>query len=169
MSPNLARKYPPSQPCGCEICLRYCTRPGWWVVKEAASALNAGYAKRMMLEISPERTFGVLSPSFKGCEGSFAVQRYADQACTFLKDNLCELHGTGFQPLECRFCHHERIGLGAQCHADIEADWKSPAGRALVIKWCKQTGVWDFLSVYGLDRLKTTPPPSLPARNKPHR
>jgi hypothetical protein len=152
---TLADKYPPSEPCACEICLAYCVRPGWWTVREAAGALNAGYAGRMMLEVSPERTFGVLSPAFKGCEGAFALNTHARRGCNFLKDNRCELYGTGFQPLECRFCHHDRPGLGPRCHTAIEKDWLTPAGRALVAGWSKLTGVWDLLSACGLERLKT--------------
>jgi hypothetical protein len=137
---TLAQKYPPSEPCACEICSGYCARPGWWTVQEAARAVDAGHAARMMLEMSPDRSFGVLAPAFKGCEVSFALQRYASQGCTFLKDNRCELHGTGLQPLECRFCHHDRVGLGLKCHADLEKDWNTPAGRALVVRWSKLTG-----------------------------
>lgn len=142
MKPNtwtkvLARKYPPSPPCSCEICIGYCARPGWWTVAEAAGAIQAGYWKRMMLEMAPEFTFGVLSPAFKGCEMIFALNEYASRGCTFFISNQCELHGTGYQPLECRFCHHDRPGMGSQCHADIEKDWDSSAGRALVAKWIK--------------------------------
>jgi hypothetical protein len=154
---NLGKKYPPSEPCACGICLGYCMRPGWWTVKEATRALEAGYGKRMMLELSPERTFGVLSPAFKGCEGGFALNEHASRGCNFLKDNLCELFGTGVQPLECRFCHHDRRGLGPKCHADIEKDWNTPAGRALVARWSKQTGLWKLLSVYGLGNLQRMP------------
>ncbi len=133
----LAERYPPSAPCGCEICLAYCARPGWWTVVEAARALEAGLGPRMMLELAPERTFAVLSPAFKGNEGAFALNNFKDRGCNFLKDNLCELHGTGLQPLECRFCHHDRRGLGPVCHADLEKDWNTPAGQALVEQWRK--------------------------------
>jgi hypothetical protein len=119
------------------VCKGYCKRPGWWTVQEANDAIEAGYAGRMMLEMSPELTFGVLSPAFKGCEKMFAYNEYASRGCTFLVDDGCELHGTGHQPLECRYCHHERAGLGTRCHADIEKDWNSPAGRALIVKWSK--------------------------------
>ena len=88
-----------------------------------------------MLEISPELTFGVLSPAFKGCERSVATNRFAQNKCTFLKNDRCELYGTGHQPLECRFCHHDRRGLGPRCHADLERDWKRPEGHALVERW----------------------------------
>jgi hypothetical protein len=121
----------------------YCRRPGWWTVEEAARAIEAGIANRMMLEMSPDRSFGVLSPAFKGCEVEFALQRYADRGCTFLKKNRCELYGTGLQPLECRYCHHDRPGLGQQCHADIEKDWHTQAGSALVVRWSKLTGFWE--------------------------
>ena len=151
---TLAQKYPPSPPCSCEVCLGYCTRPGWWTVKEAARALKAGHGSRMMLELAPDRSFGVLSPAFKGCEGTFALQECAGQGCNFLKEQRCELHGTGFQPIECRFCHHDRPGLGPQCHADIEKDWYTPAGRALVALWCRLTGLWGSLDSYELGKLK---------------
>jgi len=58
---NLIQKYPPSEPCSCDICLGYCLRPGWWTVAQAARAIDAGYAGRMMLEMSPDLSFGVLS------------------------------------------------------------------------------------------------------------
>jgi hypothetical protein len=137
---NLAEKYPPSAPCSCEACRSYCRRPGWWTVDEAARALEAGYGTRMMLEMAPGLNFGVLSPAFKGCEKQFACKEYVSNGCTFLADDTCELHGTGHQPLECRFCHHERSGMGPRCHADIEKEWNSPAGRALIVKWSRQVG-----------------------------
>lgn len=136
----LAEKYPPSPPCSCEICRSYCKRPGWWTAEEAARAVEAGYGKRMMLEMAPGFAFGVLSPAFKGCETQFAFNEYASNGCTFLMDGKCELHGTGHQPLECRYCHHERVGMGPRCHADIERDWNTSAGRALVVMWSKTVG-----------------------------
>ncbi len=116
-------------------------RPGWWTVEQAAAAIRAGYGHRIMLEIAPEYTFGVLSPAFKGCEKYFALNEYARNGCTFLKEDRCELYGTGYQPLECRFCHHDRRGLGTQCHADLEKDWNTVAGRALVNKWLQEAGL----------------------------
>ena len=137
---ELPRRLIPSPPCACEVCRSYCKRPGWWTVAEAGRAIEAGYATRMMLEMSPDLTFGVLSPAFRGCEKKFAYNEYASKGCTFLVDEKCELHGTGHQPLECRYCHHERLGMGPRCHADIEKDWNTPAGRALVVKWSKAVG-----------------------------
>ncbi len=153
---RLAKHYPPSEPCACEMCLGYCVRPGWWEPwKKRPETMAAGYGPRMMLENCPRCSFGVLSPAFKDCEGTFALKNCATRGCTFLTVKRCELHGTGYQPLECRFCHHDRPGLGLQCHADIEKDWNTPAGRALVVQWSKQNGVWARLSLFGLEKLKS--------------
>ena len=127
--------YLPSDPCSCEICSHYCTRPGWWTPEEAERVLATGYASRMMLEVSPELTLGVLSPAFRGSEGNFATQEYSGNGCTFLTGGMCELHGTGFQPLECRFCHHDRVGQGIECHSAIEASWQTPKGKKIVNRW----------------------------------
>jgi hypothetical protein len=124
----------------CDVCRSYCKRPGWWTVEEAARAIEAGYGPRMMLEMAPALTFGVLSPAFQGCEMRFAYKEYASKGCTFLVEGSCELHGTGHQPLECRYCHHARVGLGPRCHAEIEKDWNTQAGRSLVVKWAKLVG-----------------------------
>jgi len=97
-----------------------------------------------MLEMSPDLTFGVLSPAFKGNEGDFARQRHERNGCSFLiGEARCDLHGTGLQPLECRFCHHDRPGRGQNCHAALERDWRTPAARSLVVRWTKQNGLWQ--------------------------
>ncbi len=117
--------------------------------------MNAGFTGRMMLEVSPERSFAVLSPAFRGCEGGFALQNFADRGCNFqMPDQRCELHGGPFLPLECSFCHHDRQGQGPLCHTDIENDWRTESGRILVRRWCRQAGLLDLLDVYGLGRLK---------------
>jgi hypothetical protein len=137
--PTWASRYPPSEPCSCEVCLAYCRRPGWWAVVEAAEAIDAGYAGRMMLEVSPELTFGVLAPAFRGAEGQFGLQHFAANGCNFLVEDKCQLHGTGFMPLECRFCHHDRRGQGDTCHRDLEEDWNSAPAAALVDRWMELT------------------------------
>ena len=140
---SLNARYPPSEPCSCKICVNYCQRPGWWTVEEAIKAINEGLAYRMMLEISPELNFGVLSPSFKGNECNYAFQIFSKQGCTFLSNGLCELFGTGLQPLECRFCHHDRQGMGIKCHKDIEKDWNTEYAKKLIIRWGNITGFWQ--------------------------
>ncbi|MDP4108927.1 MAG: hypothetical protein Q8878_02750 [Bacillota bacterium] len=143
----LSEKYPPSEPCSCDICRAYCLRPGWWTVAEADSAVQAGLAGRMMLEVSPDYKFAVLSPAFRGCEKNFALQECSSSGCNFYTDGLCELFGTGHEPLECRFCHHDREGLGQKCHRDLEKDWNSPAGLELVNDWGVMIGLWKKYGV----------------------
>ncbi len=143
---SLQERFPPSEPCDCGICRSYCRRPGWWTVEEAAAALEAGYGGRMMLEMPPDRSFGVLSPAFKGCEQAFASEAHAHGGCTFLHDDRCELHGSGFEPLECSFCHHDRPGQGTRCHSAIEKDWNTAAGRTLVVRWSNQTSFWTSIA-----------------------
>ena len=138
---SLEERFPPSEPCSCAFCTGCCKRPGWWSVAQAGRAFHAGYAGRMMLEVAPGFRLGVLSPAFRGCEGNFALQQYAGAGCTFLKKGLCALHGTGFEPLECLFCHHDRIDLGPICHRALEGDWHSEAGRRLVSNWMTRVGL----------------------------
>ncbi len=138
---KLSEEFPPSRPCSCEVCLAYCRRPGWWTVEEADRAIDGGYADRMMLEMSPDFSFGVVSPAFRGCEGRFALEVFSSQGCTFLKNDRCELFGTGHQPLECRYCHHDRRGQGEECHHALEADWNTPEGKALVVRWSNEVGL----------------------------
>jgi hypothetical protein len=142
-SQDLSVQFPPSEPCSCKICVSYCKRPGWWTFEEAGKAVQAGFSNRMMLEMSPERDFAVLSPAFKGNEVNYALQAFANEGCTFLKDGLCELFGTGLEPLECRFCHHDRKGLGIKCHSEIEKQWNSIEAKKLIVQWGNLTGFWQ--------------------------
>ena len=134
---SLVERFPPSEACSCDICRAYCSRPGWWSVEQARHALLAGYGARMMLELSPDHKYGVLSPAFRGCEGSIALQEYAQNGCTFFRRGLCALFHTGFEPLECRFCHHDRAGQGRVCHDALAQDWLTPAGQTLVRQWIR--------------------------------
>jgi len=149
---SLIDEYPASRPCSCETCRGYCMRPGWWTVDQAGRAITGGYAGRMMLEMSRDRSFGVLSPAFKGCEQAFAMDLFSNNGCTFLHNGKCELFGTGYEPLECRYCHHDRRGMGTRCHLDIGKDWNGEEGRALVVLWSKQTDFWNRLK-FGTSRV----------------
>lgn len=131
---SLRDRFPPSPPCTCDVCVGYCARPGWWSVEQAAAALET-LAPRMMLELSPDRRSGVLAPAFRGCEGRIATSAGALAGCTFLVAQRCELFGTPHAPLECRFCHHDRRGLGPACHDALAASWRTPLGQALVARW----------------------------------
>lgn len=138
----LYAKYPPSQSCCCPVCLSYCKRPGWPLVEEARLAVEAGLANRLMLEFSPDLSYGILEPAFKGNEGYFALALYASQGCTFLEDmGQCSIFSQPYRPLECRFCHHERIGRGIHCHQAIAHEWNSSKGKRLVHYWLQEQGL----------------------------
>lgn len=151
----LRKKFPPSTPCSCSICRNYCIRPGWWLVEEARLAIENGLGNRMMLEISPDRSFGVLAPAFKGNEGLVAMQIYSKNYCTFLVNGLCELFGKDFQPLECRFVHHSRKGQGIMCHSALEKHWNTMAGKKLVNEWIELTNFKEkIVNIYPLEELQ---------------
>ena len=99
----------------------------------------------MMLEISPEMTFAVLSPAFYGNERKIAQNIYSKNGCNFYKNSLCELHNTDIFPFECNFCHHDRVGLGLKCHADLENDWFTTEGQSIARKWCNIVDCIDGL------------------------
>lgn len=137
---QLLSTFSPSPACSCDICRGFCRRPGWWTVSEARDAMEHGLAPRMMLEFPSDFSFGVLSPAFKGNEGFFALQEFADKGCTFLHEGMCELFGSAYRPLECSFCHHERLGEGIRCHKALERDWNTKKGRRTVQRWLKLQG-----------------------------
>ncbi|MEZ4627471.1 MAG: hypothetical protein R2912_05105 [Eubacteriales bacterium] len=63
--------------------------------------------------------------------------------CTFYAGGLCALFDSGFSPLECRFCHHDRQGQGAACHAALEKEPAARSGGSGVIKrwpYCNTAG-----------------------------
>jgi len=136
MHKELIKRYPASTNCTCNMCKSFCIRSGWWSVQQARIAIRNGYAHRMMMEISPEFTFAVLSPAFLCNENMIALQKYSGNGCCFLHNGLCELHDIESLPLECAFCNHDRIEEGQQCHGDLEKDWNTSRGQALTMRWC---------------------------------
>ena len=145
---KLAELFTPSPACTCQVCKGYCQRPGWWTVDQVSSAINEGLAGRMMLEVAPDFSFAVLAPSFKGCEGLIAINEFSDEGCNFLTNELCELHGTKLQPLECQVCHHNSPGLGAKCHRELEKQWNSVRSQKIVKEWMLLTNFNEKLYEY---------------------
>ena len=94
-----------------------------------------GYGSRMMLEWAPDSSFAVLSPAFKGNEAAIALQVFSGNGCTFLEAGRCTIFAESFRPLECRFCHHDRLGQGGRCHSAIERDWNTNKGKRLIRAW----------------------------------
>ncbi len=133
----LYHRFPPSEGCACPTCISFCRRPGWPLVEEAHLAIDAGLAPRLMLEFSPDLSFGILAPAFSQNEGMFALSCFSNNFCTFFDKGSCALFGLVYRPLECRFCHHERIGQGNACHLALAHEWNTSKGKRLVQRWLR--------------------------------
>lgn len=138
---TMSELFPPSASCHFDV-RQSCQRTGWWTVEEAQRAMKNGLSLRMMLDVSPDLSYGVLSPAYRGCEGNVALNSLKKNGCAFDADGSCRLHNTGLQPLECRFCHHTRVDLELKCHEALDWDWRTPQGQALVQAWTKEVGLW---------------------------
>lgn len=142
--------------CFCEKCASLCRRnPGWMTPDEAEAAINAGMQGRLMQDwIDPDISVGndemifVLGPACVGHEGDMAPATPDDfftawfwekGRCTFLTaQDLCEIHDSGFKPVECR----EASGCQPRPDFDRDADlrmfaeaWGSERGLALMERW----------------------------------
>lgn len=119
--------------CACPACVGCCEEvPGWFTPEEASAAIDAGLASR--LSLVRERGNFAIAPSRIGCEGAEVLHDRG--ACTFLKrGGHCEIHESGFKPIECR------TGFGCKPGPDypsidrMHAMWESDAGQACLEKW----------------------------------
>jgi Fe-S-cluster containining protein len=143
--------------CTCSACVRNCERnPGWMSLEEAEKAIGAGMATRLMRdwleadgELGNKARIYVLSAASIGHEGTDAPEiDFADALmmlmgtewtkgrCTFLKNNLCQIHDSGFKPQQCR----ESMGCKEEPGPDnfaMARQWNTEEGRALVARWEK--------------------------------
>lgn len=140
-----------TQPCphgggaGCSTCVAMCIRPGWFGLADASAALDAGHANSMMLDSWQlySRAVFILGAAIPGYGGQHSPW-FPRQACVFQSvDGLCDLHTSGFKPLECRaascadsrtFTPEEDEARGS-VHESIAKMWDTPEGVALVERW----------------------------------
>lgn len=120
--------------CDCIQCKNACMEvPGWFTPAEAVLAINAGLANR--LSAVREVDIVALAPSPIGKEG--LEKAHSLGICTFLKaDGLCEIHNSGFKPIECR------TGYGCKGATpdypeliEMLSMWDSDEGKAAVMLW----------------------------------
>lgn len=141
--------YADSEPCQCEECRGYCTRPCWPTPFEANKLLDEGYADRLMLDWGTDGKGGtniaILCGALKGHEGQVAPYLPMSPAgCTFFVEGLCQLHDLRLKPIEGRASHHSDSPKKAQMrHRDIALSWDSDAGREVVARWRELTGVQE--------------------------
>jgi Fe-S-cluster containining protein len=108
---------------------------------EAEKAIEQGFGARLMADwwVGKDENIFVLCPASLGYEGKDAPEISLFNLfsglgqCTFLKDNLCEIHDSGFKPLLCRetLCCGEHYPSKEQ----VVPLWNTDRGRALVERW----------------------------------
>lgn len=151
-----------SSSCSCHECVEACSRaPGWMLPDEAQRAIDAGHAKKLMLdwhEEDGERNRYVLCPAVNGNGGKrgpnraecrrspFAFLSLFDGGlkrgrCIYLtKNDECAIHSSGFKPYECRevlVCKDMRPTLS---YLEIAKKWQTSEGRKLIRRWKKLVG-----------------------------
>lgn len=110
--------------CTCEKCRRMCAASVCVPTPdEARTLIRRGYASRMSLYQpngnSPVNAFVAPSPT----DPKARVLPNTNQgACTFFKEEKCQLHDIGLKPLEGRLAHHDRDWREIRVH--VVSHWK---------------------------------------------
>jgi len=135
---SLPERYPPSEPAPA-TCAWPTGAAGWWTVEQADRALDARVRPAHDAGDGAGDDVRVLSPAFRGCEGGFAENRYARPGVQL--PGRQPLPAAWHRPPTARVpvLSHTRPGMGPKCHADIERDWHTPLGRALISEWGRRT------------------------------
>lgn len=135
--------------CTCDRCVSACYQaPGWFGLDDAEVAIDAGYAKKMMLDWWEEHDDGdnntyVLAPAVVGFGGRLAPDipefpfsfGWVKGRCSLLDDkSRCTIHSTGFKPAQCRALGHG-VSLKNQ---DAIKPWRTKRGLALIRRWKKE-------------------------------
>ncbi len=147
--------------CSCDKCVYLCEQnPGWFEPREAILAIEAGFAGRLMLdwlepcsEVGNEERIYVLAAASVGHEGREApdipdgpgawllIGNWSKGRCTFLdKDKKCEIHNSGFKPVQCRLasgCDKE-IAKGCPDNYAVAKLWDCQEGQKVVKQWKDQ-------------------------------
>ncbi len=147
----------PLRVCHCEECVSLCQRnPGWMTPAEAMRAMDAGLGPRLMRDwLEPSHRLGnterlyVLAAASVGREGrdapeigdtldfnyvAFLLGRAKKGRCTFLENDLCTIHDSGFKPKQCR----ESLGCQTKTGPDnyeMARHWDTEAGQAALVRW----------------------------------
>jgi Fe-S-cluster containining protein len=144
----------PEHSCKCRKCVEACRQnPGWFLPAEALKAIEAGYADRLMrdwYEGDRGQNTYVLAPASLGHEGEDAPAMttladlfaflsgsgYWKGQCTFLKNDLCAIHDSGFKPFQCRrafVCSGEEDA--ASTNRMVARAWDTRIGRDAIMAW----------------------------------
>lgn len=126
--------------CTCQKCMNACRYyPGWMLPEEAERAIAAGFGSSLMLDyFCPDSRLGnkedilVLCPAMSSFESRIAPF-ISSGNCTFLENNLCKIHSSGFKPHQCVSsfaCKNE--GHDKLYYARL---WDNPKAQELVEYW----------------------------------
>ncbi len=137
--------------CHCTQCRAACEFiPGWMMPGKARTAIARGFAHRLMLcwysGYKTKRIY-VLSPAAAGHEGKIGPQSvmsgkdWKGGTCTFYKNQQCEIHSSGFKPLECRLALRCDVAIGRQADDahkhGIPRAWDSWRSRRIIRRWLR--------------------------------
>ena len=122
--------------CTCSACVEMCgICPCIPTPDEAEQMLDHGYGQRMSSrEVYKIDSFHILCPSVRGHECQHDMTHFSG-GCTFLKDGLCEIHDSGFKPLEGRAVHHDDDYSTEGMHEYIINRWDNREGRRVFRRW----------------------------------
>ena len=137
--------------CACTQCRALCEFiPGWMMPEEARRAIAEGLAHRLMLcwyTGGGQKRIYVLSPAVAGYEGKIGPQAvmsgkdWKRGTCTFYKNQRCEIHASGFKPLECRLALSCDVAIGRQADdahkQEIPRAWDSWRSRRIIKRWLR--------------------------------
>ena len=125
--------------CSCAECKAMCERrPCWPTPDDAQRLIDAGHAKRLMLDWwfdnAQNKTVYVLTPAIAGREAGQAPAIPSGR-CTFLNEQgLCQLHDLGLKPTEGKqaLCN-ERTPV--DLHVQIGQTWDGAEGKTVIDAW----------------------------------
>jgi len=122
--------------CSCDICKSMCDRPCWPTPEEAKKLIEAGLAKKLMLDYwcGTENTpdIDLISPAVIGYEARKAPF-FPSGKCTFFNEKgLCDIHH--MKPLEGRIADC-KTKYEEDTHYNVACLWNTPEGEAVVALW----------------------------------
>ena len=123
--------------CSCDRCRFMCYAPCCPTPDDVIALIDAGYAKRLMLDDWPGE-FNLIKPAMKGSEGEKAPWEVKTlRGCTFwTEDGSCELHDKGLKPFQGKLAHHDHTDEEVEWIAQrIKEAWESDKGEEVSALW----------------------------------
>ena len=119
--------------CSCTECKDMCRRPCWGTPEDARRLIEAGHARRLMIDYWQgfDSDILILCPAVKGHEGQWAPS-CPTGGCTFqTADGMCEVHP--IKPTEGAVAIHNQYHKNL--HWEMAQSWDNDDGRAVIQLW----------------------------------